>query len=167
MRAHAVIDSPVGELTLVTTDGALSGLYLAAQRHRPQDGTFGDAARAGFESAIEQLDEYFGGERTEFDLPLAPVGTPFQCRVWEQLRAIPYGQTRTYQQLAAAIDGGRTTAVRAVGAANGRNPISIVVPCHRVIGADGSLTGYAGGLDRKAFLLALENPSRVMAEALF
>lgn len=167
MRTHRMVDSPIGELTLVNADGVLTGLYMHQQRHRPDAATFGDRATAGFASAIEQLEEYFARERMEFDVPLAPVGTQFQQRVWTQLRAIPYGQTWTYRDLAAAIDGGRTTAVRAVGAANGRNPISVIVPCHRVVGANGSLTGYAGGLPSKDFLLCLEDPSRVSPETLF
>jgi methylated-DNA-[protein]-cysteine S-methyltransferase len=104
--------------------------------------------------AARELDEYLAGTRRSFDLPLAPRGTPFQRAVWEALTAIPYGTTATYAQLATAV--GRPAAVRAVGQANGRNPIAVVVPCHRVVGADGSLTGYAGGTDRKAALLDLE-----------
>jgi methylated-DNA-[protein]-cysteine S-methyltransferase len=104
--------------------------------------------------AVEQLREYFAGERLEFDLPLAPRGTPFQLEVWQALRTIPYGATTSYGAIARAI--GRPSGFRAVGMANGRNPISIVVPCHRVIGASGALTGYGGGLDRKEWLLALE-----------
>ena len=103
---------------------------------------------------ISQLGEYFAGERTRFDLALAPAGTRFQRAVWAALRTIPYGETRTYTEQAVAV--GRPSAVRAVGAANGRNPIAIVVPCHRVVGADGSLTGFGGGIDRKRWLLAHE-----------
>ncbi|MCU1689731.1 MAG: cysteine methyltransferase [Jatrophihabitantaceae bacterium] len=167
MRTHLTVDSPIGALTLVNADGVLAGLYMHEQRHRPGPEMLGDRADAGFASALEQLEEYFAGERTIFDLPLAPVGTPFQQRVWDQLRQIPYGQTWTYAAIAARIDGGRTNAVRAVGAANGRNPISVIVPCHRVVGSDGSLTGYAGGVERKEFLLSLENPARVSAGTLF
>ena len=104
--------------------------------------------------AIDEVDEYFAGKRTAFDIPLAPEGTPFQQEVWKALRAIPFGETRSYMDVARTI--GKPRAVRAVGAANGRNPLGIVVPCHRVIGADGSLTGYAGGMERKKFLLDLE-----------
>jgi methylated-DNA-[protein]-cysteine S-methyltransferase len=107
-----------------------------------------------FAEAEAQLRSYFAGERTTFDLPLAPRGTPFQLRVWEALREIPYGETATYGELAAAV--GKPSAVRAVGAANGSNPIAVIVPCHRVIGADGTLTGYGGGLERKRILLDLE-----------
>ena len=154
-RAHTVIDSPIGDLTLVTTEGALSGLYLAEHRHRPDPATFGPHTDRGFEQIREELDEYFTGGRTEFTMPLTLAGTEFQRSVWAALRAIDYGTTCTYTELATAI--GRPTAIRAVAAANGRNPVSIVVPCHRVIGSDGTLTGYAGGLDRKRFLLDRES----------
>lgn len=156
-RAHVVVDSPVGPLTLVAEQGKLCGLYMDSQRHAPDGpdlGIPGDPAHEPFASAAAQLAEYFAGRRTAFDLPLAPAGTPFQLRVWAALRTIPYGQTVSYGQLASQI--GSPAASRAVGLANGRNPISVVVPCHRVIGADGSLTGYGGGLHRKQFLLDLE-----------
>jgi len=110
----------------------------------------------------DQLSEYFAGQRTQFDLPLKPRGTQFQMRVWQALREIPFGQTRSYMDLARAI--GSPEAIRAVGAANGKNPLSIIVPCHRVIGADGSLTGFAGGLQVKAALLALEASRNVIQE---
>jgi methylated-DNA-[protein]-cysteine S-methyltransferase len=155
-RWFDVVDSPVGPLTLVSTDGLLSGLYLHEQRHRPPQDQFGTRDGRGFARAAEQLEGYFRGELTAFDVPLRLIGSAFQLRVWAELRRVPYGSTRSYGQLAAAI--GSPTASRAVGLANGRNPISIIVPCHRVIGADGSLVGYAGGLDRKRFLLALEEP---------
>ena len=109
---------------------------------------------AVFDHVIAQLDEYFAGERTEFDVPLDPVGTEFQLRAWAALRRIPYGETRSYGEQARTI--GAPAAVRAVGAANGRNPISIIVPCHRVVGSNGSLTGFGGGLDAKRYLLDLE-----------
>ena len=136
---------------------ALAGLYLDAQRYRPGAAAFGapgDPARPPFAAAARQLGAYFAGELTRFDLELKPDGTPFQRMVWTALRAIPYGQTVTYGELAARL--GAPGSSRAVGLANGKNPISIVVPCHRVIGADGSLTGYGGGLPRKRFLLDLE-----------
>lgn len=167
MRTQQTVESPIGPLTLVNADGVLAGLYMHQQRHRPDPSLLGAPCATGFAQAAEQLAEYFAGERTAFDLPLAPVGTPFQLRVWAELRRIPFGQTRTYSQITALIDGGRTSAVRAVGAANGRNPISVIVPCHRVVGADGALTGYAGGVERKDFLLSLENPSRAAAGMLF
>ena len=155
MRAnYTIIDSPLGELTLVAHDGALAGLYFAEHTRRPRSSTFGSRDDSGFEAAIEQLGEYFRGERTDFDLPLAPRGDAFQRRVWELLRRIPFGQTRSYGQLATEL--GDPALARAVGAANARNPISVIVPCHRVVGADGALVGYAGGLARKQFLLDLE-----------
>jgi methylated-DNA-[protein]-cysteine S-methyltransferase len=146
--------SPVGELTLVSDGTNLTGLYLPGHRHRPQ-AVAGARRDAGpFRALRDQLDAYFAGEPVGFDVPLAPHGTPFQRSVWAALRAIPYGATATYGQIAAAI--GNPKAVRAVGLANGRNPISIVIPCHRVIGADGSLTGYGGGVQCKRALLDLE-----------
>jgi methylated-DNA-[protein]-cysteine S-methyltransferase len=155
--SYITIDSPVGPLTLVAEDGKLTSLFMDAQRHAPDPASFGepaDPADEPFASAAAQLAAYFAGQLTEFDLPLAPSGTPFQLQVWEALQQIPYGSTMSYGQLADKL--GRRNASRAVGLANGRNPISIVVPCHRVIGSDGSLTGYGGGLDRKQFLLGLE-----------
>jgi methylated-DNA-[protein]-cysteine S-methyltransferase len=154
MRSHAVVASPVGPLTLVAEDGALAGLYLHEQRHRPDGSAFGARDDAVLPGLREQLAAYFRRELRTFDVPLAVPGTPFQQQVWTALRAVPYGSTCSYAELAAAI--GRPSAVRAVGAANGRNPVCLVVPCHRVVGADGSLTGYAGGLERKRWLLALE-----------
>lgn len=151
-RTTTTVDSPVGVLTLVAHDGALAGLYMADQRHAPSIDAV--AGAAGFEAVTEQLAAYFRGELTRFDLPLAPVGTPWQRRVWAGLGEIPYGETISYGELARHI--GSPGAARAVGLANGRNPIGIVVPCHRVIGADGRLTGYGGGLPRKELLLALE-----------
>jgi methylated-DNA-[protein]-cysteine S-methyltransferase len=135
--------SPVGDIQLhADTEGRLTGLYL---RH---DGAGGDGP---FDAAREQLDAYFAGELEDFDLPLAPHGTPFQERVWDELTRIPYAETISYKELALRL--GDPKLVRAVGTANGRNPLSIVIPCHRVIGADGTLVGYGGGLDRKRWLL--------------
>jgi methylated-DNA-[protein]-cysteine S-methyltransferase len=161
---HAFHATPIGRLLLVgEQDDArgvrLSGIYMEQHRHGPavdpswaEDSlTFGDVAR--------QLDEYFAGMRATFDLPLAPAGTPFQLRVWAELSRIPQGTTVTYGELARRV--GHPGAARAVGAAVARNPISIVVPCHRVVGSDGTLTGYAGGVARKAFLLALERAATV------
>jgi methylated-DNA-[protein]-cysteine S-methyltransferase len=156
-RTHVTIGSPVGPLTLVAAGGRLAGLYMDAQRHAPGQerlGRAGDPAAAPFAAAASQLAAYFAGQLTSFELPLEPEGTPFQQRVWMALCDIRYGQTVSYGGLATAI--GKPAASRAVGLANGKNPISIVVPCHRVIGSDGSLTGYGGGLDRKRFLLDLE-----------
>ncbi|GGK75656.1 MULTISPECIES: methylated-DNA--[protein]-cysteine S-methyltransferase [Streptomyces aurantiacus group] len=154
MKQHTVIDSPYGPLTLVATDGVLSGLYMTDQRHRPPEETFGTPDDTPFGETIDQLKAYFAGELKEFDLPLRLDGTPFQRTVWDQLRRIPYGETRSYGELADAL--GNPKASRAVGLANGRNPVGIIVPCHRVVGANGSLTGYGGGLDRKKRLLDFE-----------
>jgi methylated-DNA-[protein]-cysteine S-methyltransferase len=158
MKTFALLDSPLGELTAVATDGALSGLYMSDAAHRPPAATFGVPVSEGFGQLRDELDEYFAGERRVFTVPTAAAGSPFQHRVWAALGRIPYGQTRSYGEI--ARDLGDPGTVRAVGAANGRNPICIVVPCHRVIGVDGTLTGYAGGLERKEALLALENPAR-------
>ncbi len=147
-----VIDSPIGRL-FATWDaaGALTGLRFT-----------GDAGPdGGGEELRRQLGEYFAGEREAFDLPLAPVGTPWQRAVWDALRAVPYGETITYAEL--AVRAGRPGAARAAGAANGRNPISVLIPCHRVIGTSGALTGYAGGVDAKGRLLAHERASRSRA----
>ncbi|MET7456583.1 methylated-DNA--[protein]-cysteine S-methyltransferase [Streptomyces sp. NPDC005574] len=157
MRRHTVIDSPYGPLTLVAEDGALCGLYMTDQRHRPAQETFGDRDAQPFGEARDQLKAYFAGELTEFTVELRLSGTPFQREVWQQLRRIPYGETRSYGQLADAL--GNRGASRAVGLANGKNPIGIIVPCHRVVGADGGLTGYGGGLARKQRLLDLERGS--------
>lgn len=158
MRTHKVIDSPIGELTLVAIDGVLCGLYTEGRARIPDLATFGDLACIGFEAIEEQLGQYFAGRRTEFTVPTLLAGTGFQRRVWALLAQIPYGQTQTYAQLAVAI--GKRSLSRAVGAANGRNPISIIVPCHRLIGSHGALTGYAGGLERKRYLLELEASPR-------
>jgi methylated-DNA-[protein]-cysteine S-methyltransferase len=153
---YTQLSSPVGDLLLLSADATrVCGLYfqggptaLAVQKHwTKSDQPFG--------TVVAQLGEYFEGRRTEFTIPLSPQGTPFQLAVWQALRRIPYGQTRSYAEIAREI--GRPTACRAVGAANGRNPISIIVPCHRVIGTDGSLTGFGGGLQTKRLLLELES----------
>ena len=159
MSTHIVIDSVLGPLTIVAEDGQIRCLYMDLQRHRPGDDELGEPEPRGrdaapFHAAADQLDAYFEGERTTFDLPLAPVGSEFQQRVWAALQEIPYGQTESYGELAERI--GSPGAARAVGLANGKNPIGILIPCHRVVGADGSLTGYGGGLDRKRQLLDLE-----------
>jgi len=159
MRSHTVIDSAVGPLTLVAQDGAIVGLYMDLQRHRPDESQFGEPDRRGrqaepFQTAADQLDAYFAGRRTTFTISLAPQGTAFQKQVWAALQEIPYGETESYGQLAERI--GSPGAARAVGLANGKNPIGIVIPCHRVVGSNGSLTGYGGGLDRKKQLLDLE-----------
>lgn len=157
-RTHVIVPSLIGPLTLVAAGGQLTGLYQDAQRHRPQSASFGmpgDPRDEPFAAAGRQLAAYFAGQLTEFDLPLSPAGTDFQHRAWAALQTIPYGETWTYGQLAEKI--GSASAIRAVGLANGKNPISLVIPCHRVIGSDGSLTGYGGGLERKRFLLDLES----------
>lgn len=147
------MDSPVGLLTLAGRDGKLMHLRMVDQTYEPsRDGWEPDDS--AFADAVDQLSAYFAGERTEFDLELDMVGTQFQRRVWDALRTIPYGETCTYGEIARQI--GSPSASRAVGLANGHNPIGIIVPCHRVIGANGSLTGYGGGLDRKRALLELE-----------
>jgi methylated-DNA-[protein]-cysteine S-methyltransferase len=158
------IDSPVGPLTLAGKDGCLMHLLMVDQAHEPSHSGW-ERNDSAFSDAVEQLEEYFGGERREFELDLDPVGTAFQRRVWEALQTIPYGETRSYGQIAEQI--GSPGAVRAVGLANGRNPIGIIVPCHRVIGANGSLTGYGGGLDRKRILLDLERSASLHASDSF
>lgn len=173
MTTHSTIESPAGELTLVAEDGALTGVYFATHAHGPGQEGFGqpsdprlDRANAGvLAEAAHQIGEYFAGIRREFDLQLAPHGEPFQKRVWALLAQIPFGETRTYGQLAEQL--GDRNLARAVGSANGRNPLSIVVPCHRVIGAGGALVGYGGGLERKALLLELEQPAGQKAARLF
>ena len=157
-RTHAVLDSPIGPLTAVVDGGSLTGLYMDLQRHRPAQETFGDpvdpSATAPYTEIAEQLRAYFAGELTRFEVPLAMHGTPFQRRVWDALQEIPYGETVTYGELAREL--GNPGASRAVGLANGRNPVSIIVPCHRVVGSSGKLTGYGGGLERKRYLLDFE-----------
>ncbi len=148
------IDSPVGTLRLVADHEGLREIWFEHERHPKQAHPGWVHAPASLRFARAQLDEYFAGERQHFELPLHPVGTPFQLTVWQALRHIPYGVTISYGELARRI--GKPQAMRAVGAANGRNPLPIVVPCHRVIGADGSLTGFGGGLPIKRQLLNLE-----------
>ncbi|ALV47009.1 cysteine methyltransferase [Arthrobacter alpinus] len=169
MIQHMIFDSPLGPLTAVANDAGLQAVYMRAHKRLPALETFGAEVIASSSPVLaataEQLGEYFSGDRREFSLPLAPVGSDFQHRVWAALREIPYGELRSYGDLAAQL--GDRSMAQAVGSANGRNPISIIVPCHRVVGADGSLVGYAGGLERKEFLLELENPARFRTEALF
>jgi methylated-DNA-[protein]-cysteine S-methyltransferase len=153
---HRIVDSPVGKLKLVATDVGLAGILWEKEHpdpHAPDEGIESPEHPVLAETA-RQLDEYFAGRRKRFDLALDFAGTDFQRKVWAALLTIPFGETRTYAQIAAQI--GQPTAVRAVGAANGRNPISIIAPCHRVIGSTGKLVGFGGGLPRKAQLLALE-----------
>ena len=163
-------EGPVGPLLLMSDGQSLTGLHTDSDKHRPavRSGWVRDDSVAPFKQTIAQLRAYFDGTLTDFDLPLAPQGTEFQTTVWRELCNIPFGETISYAELARRI--GRPTASRAVGHSNARNPISIIVPCHRVIGADQSLTGYAGGLERKRMLLAHEaekRPSRGVNESLF
>ncbi|MDT0345779.1 methylated-DNA--[protein]-cysteine S-methyltransferase [Streptomyces litchfieldiae] len=162
---HTIVDSPLGELTAVAEDGALIALYFEGHLRMPDPATFGPRTDEGFGEVRRQLAAYFAGELTRFDLPLAPRGNAFQQSVWRLLREIPYGERRSYGALAQEL--GDPALAQAVGMANGRNPVSIVIPCHRVVGADGALTGYAGGLHRKRFLLDLEEPAGVRAGRLF
>lgn len=148
------ISSPVGDLVLTGDGAAITGCYFTGPDLPATPWAGLDRDDDAFVDAAAQLHEYFAGDRTAFDLPLAPAGTAFQLRVWQQLRTIPHGTTCSYADVSRAI--GASAGFRAVGLANGRNPISIIVPCHRVIGANGSLTGYGGGLERKRFLLDLE-----------
>ncbi|ORB28212.1 methylated-DNA--[protein]-cysteine S-methyltransferase [Mycolicibacterium parafortuitum] len=161
---YRTMDSPVGLLTLAGRAGRLQHLRMVDQTYEPDraDWLRDDAA---FDDAVCQLDEYFSGRRREFDLDLDLVGTPFQRKVWDALRSIPYGQTCSYGAIAKQI--GTPGAFRAVGLANGHNPIGIIVPCHRVIGANGSLTGYGGGLDRKRMLLGMEKSNSPAFPTLF
>jgi methylated-DNA-[protein]-cysteine S-methyltransferase len=152
--AYTTIDSPIGELLLAGDGQALHRLSMQGGKDPVVPGPGWRRTEAPFGAVREQLDEYFSGRRTGFDVELHLTGTPFQVEVWNALREIPYGTTISYGELARRV--GRPTGARAVGAANGRNPIAVVVPCHRVIGADGSLTGFGGGTDRKRALLGLE-----------
>ncbi len=155
--ASATIPSPTGDLTLIASDAGLAAIQwqmYAPGKSRLQPSTE-NPAHPVIAAATTQLNEYFAGTRTIFDLPLAPTGTEFQRAVWAQLLTIPYGETRSYADIARAI--GRPTATRAVGAANGQNPLPIVAPCHRVIGSSGALTGFGGGLPNKILLLDLES----------
>lgn len=156
MEYYDYYQSPLGQILLVANNDAVTGLHFVGEKYYP--GVADDWQRKPnakmLVRARKQLDEYFAGKRKDFDLAVDPAGTTFQREVWRALQKIPYGATLNYGALAQRI--GQPTASRAVGAANGRNPISIVIPCHRVIGANGDLTGYAGGMERKAALLRLE-----------
>jgi methylated-DNA-[protein]-cysteine S-methyltransferase len=151
---YTTVDSPIGELLLTGDGHALSGVHMQQGRHPIAPRAGWRESEGAFEGVRDQLVEYFAGRRTSFDVPLALEGTEFQRTVWRALQDIPYGETMSYGELARRID--KPGAVRAVGLANGRNPVAVIVPCHRVIGADGSLTGYGGGLERKRTLLELE-----------
>jgi methylated-DNA-[protein]-cysteine S-methyltransferase len=151
---YCTTESPIGELLLAGDGETLQLLNMRGGRHRIRAASDWKQSEEPFVRVRAQLAEYFDGRRRGFDLPLKPAGSPFELAVWRALEAIPYGETMSYGELAARI--GRPDAARAVGTANGRNPIAVIVPCHRVIGADGSLTGYGGGLERKRLLLDLE-----------
>lgn len=161
-RRHLTLpDTPIGPLTLVADDDQLVAVYMDGHAHHPGSDALGEPGDGGvLDDAAQQLTEYFAGDRTTFDLPMRPIGTDFQVRVWRALQQIPYGVTWSYRELATAV--GNPAASRAVGLANGRNPLSIVIPCHRVIGADGSLTGYGGGVERKRWLLDLERQEALL-----
>jgi methylated-DNA-[protein]-cysteine S-methyltransferase len=160
MKVFCYVESPIGRLMLTSDGTALTGLYMNLYRNKPSklpgvgDDWIQNATIDPLPAAARQLKEYFAGKRREFDLPLRMEGTEFQQRVWRELTKIPFGETRSYGQLAKRLN--NPNGSRAVGLANGRNPIAIIVPCHRVIGADGSLTGFGGGLDRKEWLLTHE-----------
>jgi methylated-DNA-[protein]-cysteine S-methyltransferase len=166
---HAYVPTVLGDLLLVADEGALRGLYFPDHWYPPAADAIGDrvehAGHPILARAAGELAEYLAGERREFDVPVATSGAATSQRIWERLRLIPYGTTTTYGELAVEL-GDRNLAQR-VGQAVGHNPVSIVIPCHRVVGADGSLTGFAGGLERKRFLLDLEEPDEVRAERLF
>jgi len=153
MTTYTTFESPVGPVTVVAQDGAVARLLLAGTRRAPDPERLGTRDDAGLAVVRAQLEEYFAGERQTFELELAPVGSAFQRSVWDGLRRIPFGETRSYGELALDLGLDPRTASRAVGAANGANPIAVVVPCHRVIGADGSLVGFAAGVERKRWLL--------------
>jgi methylated-DNA-[protein]-cysteine S-methyltransferase len=166
---HAVIESPLGELTLVAEGDALTGLYFRHHWYRPAEDTLGPRVDADSDrllaTARAQLTDYLAGRTQGFSLPTKLHGDEAQQRVWQLLTTIPYGETVTYGELAAALADGTTA--QGVGQAVGRNPLCVVVPCHRVVGKNGQLTGYAGGLNRKQYLLELEEPSEVKAARLF
>ena len=165
MIIFSTTDSPLGKLTLLGDGEALTGVYMTGHRHRPEMPAGARRDDAAFADARRQLGEYFAGERTAFELPLRMAGSGFQREVWRALLDLDYGETVSYGELARRS--GRPSASRAVGLANGRNPISIVVPCHRVVGSSGSLTGYGGGTDRKRFLLDLEAGARSLPVGAF
>ncbi|KRC61020.1 cysteine methyltransferase [Agromyces sp. Root81] len=168
-RRHATLTTPLGDLLVVADGDALAGIYFPGHWHPPASDTIGVEVDSRTDPLITrvgiELGEYLAGERTTFDLPMAPTGDDFQQAVWAMLREIPHGATTSYGELASRL--GDRNLARRVGNAVGRNPLSIVVPCHRVVGADGSLTGYAGGLERKRFLLELEGAPVVAQARLF
>ncbi len=166
---HVVVDSPIGPLTLVRDNDGLTGLYYPEHWTHPDQTCFGPQVQPsddhGFDEAVTQLTEYFAGDRRDFDLPLNPLGSERARRLWQLLAQIPYGQTTTYGALASRIGDGINA--RAIGGFVGHNPLSIFIPCHRVVGSAGKLTGYAGGLDRKQYLLELEKAIPVAPQTLW
>ena len=166
---HAIIETALGALTLAAADDAVIGLYFPQHWYLPPEGSIGPEVDAGGDALLErarvQLGEYLDGARTLFEVPVATNGNPFQEHVWAMLMDIPFGETTTYGALAERL--GDKALAQLVGQAVGHNPISIIIPCHRVVGSTGKLTGYAGGLERKQFLLELEEPALVKAEKLF
>lgn len=156
---HTVLTTSLGELTVVREGAALTGLYFPRHWPRPDRAAFGPRTDEGFGEAARQLGEYLRGDRSRFELPLTIKGSEFDRRVWELIAGIPYGETTTYGDLARELGAG--TEARDVGAAVGRNPLCVIIPCHRVIGVTGKLTGYAGGLDRKRALLEIEHSAAV------
>ncbi len=162
---HTTIRSSLGDLTVVARDGLVTGLYFPHHWYLPDRSAFGEYRDAGFDDVRRQLDEYLAGERREFDVPVDAAGSPFQERVWQLISQIPYGTTVSYGELARELGDGTTA--QEVGAAVGRNPVSILIPCHRVVGASGGLTGYAGGLRRKRILLDLEQDAAGRSTRLF
>jgi methylated-DNA-[protein]-cysteine S-methyltransferase len=158
---HTVLATRLGELTVVQEEGAVTGLYFPRHWPRPDRTAFGARSNEGFEEVAHQLGEYLDGDRNEFDVPLKISGSDFDRRVWELISGVPYGETTTYGKLAHSLGAG--TDPRDVGAAVGRNPVCIIIPCHRVVGASGRLTGYAGGLDRKLAMLEMEHADALSA----
>lgn len=169
MNVHTFVSTPIGDLLLLADDACLRGLYFPDHWYPPRSGSLGARAEAAAHpvlgDAARQLAEYFAGERQRFDLPVAVDGSERSQAIWRRLREIPYGATTTYGAI--ALELGDRNLAQLVGQAVGHNPISIVIPCHRVVGADGSLTGFAGGIDRKRFLLELEEPDEIKAGRLF
>ena len=167
--SHLLASSPLGTLILAENNGGLSGVWFEDHRYFPTDATLGERVQPGdnavLDAAALQLGEYLAGERSAFDLPLNPAGTPKQKAVWDILLAIPAGEVTSYGAIAAEL--GKPKAAQSVGQAVGHNPLTMIVPCHRVLGADGSMTGYAGGLERKRFLLDLEGYDAGAADPLF
>jgi methylated-DNA-[protein]-cysteine S-methyltransferase len=159
MKVFDYYDSPLGRMMLVANDEGLAGVYFVGQKHyRRANGMARSDSNESLQKAKRQLKEYFSGKRKTFDLPLAPEGSDFQRAVWKTIARVPFGETISYAELARRA--GHPGSARAAGAATGRNPIGIIVPCHRIVGADGTLTGYAGGLEKKKKLLALEAGAR-------